>query len=201
MNTHIIDVPAVHAVLGRPDLEELTAMAIAQSQGIQSIQDEEQCAAARGLMCDINSLVKELEGQRTGAKRPLLDAGKLIDNAVKPMSQPLEKCILHLKLKLADYDMIVERKRQEAEAERLRLEAAAVEEARATGRVPALVTSVELPMAAGVAHSTTTDYTVDMNLLPREFCLPDEKKIKAAIAAGISIPGVTVTKRRTIRAS
>lgn len=198
---HEIAIPEIKVVVGRADLGELTTTAEAFATLVydNGVDTEDECATAREYMVKTNALVKEIEDQRTTAKKPFLETGKKIDALAKKLSTPLETCVSKIKIKLAEYAMRVEVERQQVEAERLRLEAVALRDS--DGRTPALVVELEIPRAAGVALTTLTDYHYDMDLLPKEYCLPNEQKIKHAIAAGIVIPGIRIEKRKTVRAS
>jgi hypothetical protein len=198
--SNTLSIPEIKVVIGRSDIAELTAQAQELTSKITTIADEAECAHAREIMVEVNTLVKEIEDQRTNAKRPFLDTGKQIDALARKLSSPLEKCVTTLKIKLADYAMEIERKRIAADAARLRLEAQAKADAEQDGRTPALVTEVEVPEAAAVATTTVTDYIVDMDKLPKAYCMPDEQKIKAAIKAGLEVPGITVQKRKVVTA-
>lgn len=195
-----LSIPETKVTLGRADWAALVEQSQQLTTECSTITDSASCTKAREVMVEINTLVKEIETQRTEAKRPFLETGKQIDALAKKLSAPFEKCVTQLKIKLADYAMEVERARIAADAARLRLEAQAKADAEKDGRTPALVTTVEVPEAAEVATTTATDYVVDMDLLPKEYCQPDEQKIKAAIKAGLTVPGITIQKRRVVTA-
>ena len=198
MSTTMITTERLSHELGRPDYEDiLEAAKIQSTEAAAHITTPETCTMARELMVDINSVVKDIEEQRVAAKAPYLDAGKKIDSLAKKLSKPLEACVDTLKAGLSVYVARVENERYQADLERQRLEALAQQTAETTGKTAPFV-HVDIPVAADVAMTTVTDYEVDMNLLPKEYCLPDSVKIKAAVKAGLEIPGVTVIKRKQI---
>ena len=41
-------------------------------------------------------------------------------------------------------------------------------------------------------------YHYDLNLIPKKYLMPDEHKIKSAITAGLTVPGVTVTEEKIL---
>lgn len=164
-----------------------------------SITDEAQCSVGRDVLVAVNALAKQVETQREAAKRPYLDAGKAIDKAAKTVSDPLNKMIAHVKGKLADYAMVVERQRQEAAAEQTRRELAAEQEAKATGRTPELVLSVEIPEAAAITTRKVPEVEIlDLNLIPREFFVLDQAKLKAALIGGADVPGAKLIHKLSV---
>lgn len=197
--------PAQKVIIGIPELDQMTATLttlVAATVAAGAITTEVSCAKARELMNEAASLTKIIENQRVAAKAPALDYGRQIDALAKKLCTPLDRCVTQMKILLADYAMEIERQRIAADQARLRLEEQAAREAEeeGEGRVPVVVTSeVYVPPPADVRTHSSIDYIFDMDLLPKEYCMPDEKKIKAALAEGKTIPGMTVEKKRTIR--
>jgi molecular chaperone GrpE (heat shock protein) len=196
MNT--LSIPETKVSLGREDLDELLTSANEIVKATAVIATAAECTTVREAMVEINTVVKDIEDQRVAAKAPFLATGKQIDALAKKLSAPFEKCVTMLKIRLADYAMKIEVERQQADMERLRREAENKAKAEAEGRVPELVTDLVPMDAADVATTTVLDYHVDMALLPKEYCIPDEPKIRAAVKAGIAIPGIRVEKRKQI---
>ncbi len=205
-NVTTLTLPATKATIGMAELDILTKtlqQLTLQIVEAGDITTEAGCARARGLMVEAANLSKIIENQRVAAKAPALKFGKEIDALAKTLCTPLDQCVTKMKILLADYAMRIERERIAADQARLRLEEQAQREAdeAGDGRAPALVTAeIYVPPAANVRTHTSTDYIIDIDLLPKEYCMPDEKLIMAAIAEGKTIPGVTVEKKKTISA-
>jgi len=195
-----LSIPATTVVLGLPEIETMEAEAVALLATLPAITTTEVCLTHRELMGDCTQVIKQIEEQREAAKRPYFTVGKLIDALAKKTSAPWEKLVSDIKIKLTVYANIVEQERYQAALAQQRIEAENAKLAAENGdtRVPVLVTQVEIPEEAAVVTTTVTDYIVDLEKLPKEYMIPDEKKIKAAVKAEIDIPGVTVTKRKVV---
>jgi hypothetical protein len=195
-----LSIPATTVVMGLPEIEAMEGEATALLASLPTITTTEVCLTHRELMGDCTSILKQIEEQREAAKRPYFTVGKQIDALAKKTAAPWEKMVSDIKLKLTVYANVVEQERYQAALAQQRIEAENAKLAAENGdtRVPVLVTQVEIPEEAAVITTTITDYIVDLEKLPKEYMIPDEKKIKAAVKAEIDIPGVTITKRKVV---
>lgn len=168
-------------------------------EGIRQLQvtnDAEEAFAAQ-LLQEIKTQWHALEEQRTAITGPLNKAQRAVNDLFRPASRALENEEVYLKQRIAEY---VESK-ERANTAALQLAAAAP-----TPEAAQLAIQVVAPVAppAGVSVRKVWKFEVtDQNLVPRELCSPDAKKIEAAFHNGVTeIPGVrfyqepVVTARR-----
>lgn len=168
-------------------------------EGIRQLQvtnDAEQAFAAQ-LLQEIKTQWQALEDQRTAITGPLNKAQRAVNDLFRPASRALENEEVYLKLKISEYLDSKERANTAA------LQAAS---AAPTPEAAQLAMQVVAPVAppAGVSVRKVWKFEVtDQNLVPRELCSPDAKKIEAAFHNGVTeIPGVrfyqepVVTARR-----
>lgn len=82
------------------------------SQNCLQIQvvDDSTLAIAQQNLSKANSLATTIEAKRTEIKKPVLEAGKLIDSTCKAITTPLEKAVAHLKSQVMAWE---EKKRKE----------------------------------------------------------------------------------------
>lgn len=146
-------------------------------------------------------LFNRVDNDRIALKAPYWDACQDIDAWAKQFTKRLETTKVRLNAKLGEYAMAVERQRQQAEFDRI----AAEEAARSTPPVPGRV-NAPLPVLPAIPDSapvpTQLDHDVkitDVNLIPREYLMPDLQRIEWALAQGKIIPGVErVAFRRVV---
>lgn len=72
--------------------------------------------------------------------------------------------------------------------------------ARKMSLLDAPVKSLSTESGASIKTRQIDEYHYDVNLIPREYLLPNEALIKAAVKSGKQIPGVTITKKTSIAA-
>lgn len=166
--------------------------------------------------------VKQCEERRTATKQPYIEAGKVIDGAFKTISDRLAAGKREVEAKIHAHQQRVaaeERRKREEEARRLAEEAKRAEAAAQTGdaldeaiaahgqaaaaRAATEVKTAEIARARGeygaVATVRTTWHHEVTNVadVPREYLMPNDAAIKAAIKAAANpkalvIPGVRI---------
>lgn len=172
-----------------------------------------------------SAFLKLANETRVGEKEPFLTAERAVDGFFKAMSTPVEATKNALLRVRTDYDVAVEmaaRQRREEEARRAREEAdrlaaeartkadqgrVAVAEARAEETHAATkVTAAELTRTrtdTGVTTSLRSEWVhevTEAKKVPRKFCVPDEKLLRAAVKSAVTkdnacpleIPGVRI---------
>lgn len=150
-----------------------------------------------GVLRNVKERYRVLEDKRTEITKPLNAALRAVNDLFRAPKQRFEDLEKLLKSKISTYLDSKER------ANTLALQAAAVAP---TVQAAQLAMQVVAPVAppAGVSVRKVWKFEVtDQNLVPRELCSPDAKKIEAAFHNGVTeIPGVrfyqepVVTARR-----
>lgn len=134
----------------------------------------------------IKSKFKELEDQRKSATKPINDSLATINGWFKPATDSLKKIEDRMKGKIAAF---IESREQEQD------------QALADGdQDMAIALALDLPNGVSVRHAYTYEIT-DSDSVPREYCSPDPKKIKATVESTrekTNIPGVRAFRGRTI---
>lgn len=187
---------------------EVRQAATSCSRYLDQAQELEVCDASTAeyavkILSEIAEAKKTAEGQRKIFTEPLLESKRAIDNFFKRILEPFEQADKLIRAKVLTY-------RQE-EAQRAQVEAAALqkkreEEAKKTGQAfvpPVVATSPANTLRAENGSATvrkTWDFLVESEAdVPREFLVVDDRKIRAAIGAGIrSIPGVKIFQKETL---
>ena len=156
------------------------------------IADAEGYDFAAKCAVEVRGKFKEVEKRRTAITKPMLEAKRQVDKLFKPALDALKGAEVSFKTSMAAYQREVEAKRQAA------LEAA--QEAEGEDLIVALETVSEAaPRAKGTyAKETIEPILEDESKLPREYLMPDMKKIRAAAKAGIGIPGVRLERKTSI---
>lgn len=220
MSTAIIQVPTetIQAITAkRGDL-------LTQAQAL-TIRDEASYRIAGELALAIKALRDEIVADFAKPKKLAHDAHKSICAQEKKHLEELEAPDKLVRAKLGTYAAEIERKRQDAEREAIaaatrkaqedvinRAVAAEQEGNRQLAEqimrgpvIPEAPAPVEIarPQASGVAMVARTLFVVtDPELVPRQFCSPDEKKIRAHVNAygpSAKIPGVRVSQETVAR--
>ena len=156
--------------------------------------DAEQDFAAR-LLGEIKGTWAELEKERTAITGPMNKALRATNDLFRPAAKALEHEEAYLKLRIVEY---LEAKSQ-ANTAALQLAAVAPTPELAQQAIQT-VAPVAPPQGVSVRHVWKFEVT-DANQVPREFCSPDEKKIKAAFELGMTdIPGVKFFQEAVVSA-
>jgi hypothetical protein len=161
----------------------------------------------RGPISDAHKLHHELCAERSTVLLPLVENRNAAVALICNYEAVLEKRRLEMEnaARAALIDMERDRKESEAlalEAEGRRAEADVVRKSDVV--IQPVVIQPSTPTTFGVSHREIWKYRIDdEKLIPREFLMPDEKKIgayaKAMKAAG-RIPGVTIFSELSVQA-
>jgi hypothetical protein len=148
-----------------------------------------------GVLRDVKSRYKDLEDKRTEITKPLNQALRAVNGLFHAPKQRFEELEKLLKAKVAAY---LDKKSQ---ANTAALQAAAVAPTpELAQQAIQTVAPVAPPQGVSVRHVWKFEVT-DANAVPREFCSPDEKKIKAAFELGMTdIPGVKFFQEAVVSA-
>lgn len=180
--------------------EEATNEAVDASEALASIKgfeivDNDTLDFAAEILADVKGKNNRLEEMKHTATKPMNEALKAVRSWFAPAQNHYAEAEVILKNKIAAYHREIEMRRQAALAK--------IDDAADSPTIT--VALVELgaaqkPVTQGVSVTEVWDYEiVDASLLPREFLMPDEKKIKAAsVGAGLEIPGVRRFKKSRV---
>jgi hypothetical protein len=152
-------------------------------RGFEIPDDEEQEFAAK-LLREVKEQWKTIEAQRKKITTPLNEALKQTNALFKPVLTALEEGESLLKSKITAY------LEQKARANTAALQAASVAPTPAAATAAlSTVAPVAPPTGVSVRHVWKFEVT-DPDLVPREYCSPDGKKIGAVDPTTTQIPGV-----------
>lgn len=144
----------------------------------------------------ISKAIKKLETERKAVTGPLDDAKKQIMAQEKKLAKPLSDELTRLKALTSAYATecarrIEEERRRREEEERKAAEAAVAIEDNPFAPIAPSPAPTAAPMPMPTMPKTSSNRmverwdfaVVDANAVPRELCSPDEKKIRAFLAA------------------
>lgn len=169
------------------------------AKNIIAVSNDSELNEAGELQTKINKLLKKLEKERKEITAPLDEAKKQLLAEEKRLAEPLQKELDRIKKLTSNYATecarLIEEKRREAElAERRAAEAAlAAEEADPYGfntdPTPVAMPTpiIDVPKMPTTTHNRMVEkwdfQILDANAVPPELCSPDERKIRAFLAA------------------
>lgn len=172
---------------------------VARATAVTAVASDSDLETAGEIQTAISKAVKKLEAERKAVTSPLDDAKKQIMAQEKKLAAPLNAELTRLKSLTSAYATecarrIEEERRRREEEERRAAEAAvAAEDADPFGfnAAPAAPAPAAAPMPMPTMPKTSANRmverwdfaVVDANAVPRELCSPDEKKIRAFLAA------------------
>jgi len=137
------------------------------------------------------------------------DAYQAVTKEIKRFTDILTKAEKTVKRKMADYQMEQERIRREKEEQRRKEEEAKQIEAEKKGKPAPPPAVTEAPVEEeekleGVSFVEVWTYTIEeTDKIPREYMIPDEKKIRDVVKAmkgDANIPGVKIYPDKQVRA-
>jgi hypothetical protein len=204
INTDIVDIAVREST-------EIMAMAEAQP-----VRDQASYEAVAGIRSSANAKYKELDAKRKEITKPL-DSAKaqimaLFKTPLEKLRQVIDLCDKSLvtytteqerirKAEEARLQAIADKKRAELEAKALKAaeegkdaKAEKYQEKAQEVIAPVLAPTVEQPKGTYFTERYYGD-VIDVNLLPKEYMIPDQSKINKVIAAtkgSLQIPGVKV---------
>jgi hypothetical protein len=200
---------------------ETQARTIADEARELVICDEKSNGLALDMLSQVRKAVKRIDALKKRWLDPLNEQIKLIRSDFDAMAAPAREADAILARKTSEYRMkVAEEARKEQErlrllAERRQERAVAKAEERGVEPPPVMpiVPTVAPPAKTVATESGTVTYRkqfhfeiTDASAVPREWCIPDEKKIGAAARAEVigpnnPLPGVRVwvTEEATVR--
>ncbi len=178
------------------------------------VEDPETLNTANTMLSQLKSMTTKWEDHRKSITRPMDEAKKRILALFKPADEQLEAMTRELKTKVIEYHREAEAK-QAAERRKLveqaeQQAAAGDTEAAAASALaavdvstPALRTAVN-DVGSTQLKSVWTFEVTDVSLVPREYLVVDEKRIRAAVSSGVRdhlADGVEATAKDAERAA
>ena len=160
------------------------------------VTDDEQAAYAAGMAKKARAVFRNLEEKRKTITTPLLAAKNATDALFKPTLDAVARIKRHYEQAIATYD----REREEARAAVLAQSAAEI----AVGIVPTEPIPEPVHVEKTNVRHVWEPEIIDAELVPREFCSPDLKKIRDAIwyadthKAPRDIPGVRFVQKSIV---
>lgn len=165
---------------------------------VTSVTSDQELQFAGEVQTEISKLVKKLETERKAVTAPIDDMKRAIMAKEKELATPLKAELERIKALTSAYAtecarrIEEERRRREAEERRAAEAAVAAEEADPFGfNAPAHAAPAAAPMPMPTMPKSAANRmverwdfeVVDANAVPRELCSPDERKIRAVLAA------------------
>lgn len=206
-------------LLARPDVRELTEETnaiVTQAQSLKIVTNVSYQLAGEELQ-RIKGALKRLDDVRKAITQPMDAAKKVVMEFFRAPTEKLELAERQIKKEMQSYTIELARKEEEArqaaeqaandERERIALAAAkAAEEGRhddadaiaaqVVNVVAAPVVIRQAPKVAGISTTKVWKFEVtDAALVPREYCIVDEKKVRGVVTAlkeNAVIPGVRI---------
>lgn len=181
---------------------------IAKSKEIVMIRDAEAEARAVEFLKQVKLRMQDIEAARSNLLGPIKEHVKRIETVFKQVLKPLEQADEAVRSAITSYRSSAAFK--EAEAARQQIEQEA-RDAMAAGNITKLEALASQHEAAAAAAPTKVETqsgeawfrktwrweVSDLEQLPAEYWAPDEKKIAAAVKAGITIAGVKAWQEET----
>lgn len=153
--------------------------------------------------------IKEKEKDITG---PAATFVKSVGNYCKNFIQPLTEIESAMRVKISQYQANIELERRRAEEAARKAREALQQEldakAKKDGVAPVTVPEIVMPKEDGIVRTDEAGMSyqkkiwkaeiIDENLVPREYCTPDSRKINDAVKMGCrEIPGVEIKEVST----
>jgi hypothetical protein len=175
------------------------------------ISDQSTLEVGKNLAKSAKKIENLIEDKRKEITKPLLDEKKQIDDFAKSITTDLNSAVKDLRAQILKFEQEQERIRQEElrriEAERRAKEEELRKQMIETNKVDEAalqelqqikeqqIAAVSEPQQSSISKVWTFEI-LDFNLIPREYLMPDEAKIKLAVKAGArEIPGVLIFQK------
>ena len=160
------------------------------------IDDDDQYTAGAEQLVELKQQLKDLKAEKADLLEPLKAQQKAITNETDGPIRLFEQAESVMKDALLAYTVLKEDRAQKQLAAAY---AHGNTEEGATHALALIEQATSKPEAKGISYRKHTVVDVsDAGKLPREFMMPDMKKIEAAAKAGIQIPGVTVREEQRV---
>lgn len=189
-------------------IEQESSAIVLKSKEIAAVQDAESEARAAEFLKQVKLRLDQVKDARMGLTKPLKDHIKKLEGEFNRVAEPLEQADRIVRDGMTAYRNSQTFK--EAEARRIELEAQA-RAAATRGDVQAVIGLQEAHANAATAAPRKIEtqsgearfrkvwkYEItDIEKIPAEYWIPDEKKITATVKAGVTIPGVKAWQEDT----
>jgi hypothetical protein len=166
------------------------------------IADDETLRVAVTLLSNANKLADRAKEEKEKVTAPLNEALKAERARWKPLEDACANIVATLKSKILTYNAHQEAERAKKEAQLLaRAEKGTMKVETVVNKLAALPdTSASVQTAMGaVQYRTVKKLSItDINLIPREYLVVDEVKVKEALKAGVVVPGAIIIEEKTI---
>lgn len=172
---------------------------IERAMAVSQVTDVGTEAAAVEFLVQIKKVAKAVDDQRTFLVKPLNDHVKEINAKFKPYLNLLDEAEKKVKDGMTAYRQSAEFKALEEKRLALEQEAhllvqegdtKALQEVADAHKEASALAPKSVQAESGKAHFRTIKKFEIVGEVPREYMMPDEKKIKAAIDNGANIPGI-----------
>lgn len=148
---------------------------------------------ATELLAKIKTVGRMVKTEKDKVLAPLLEATKAERARWAPIEDDLENAEGNLKQKMIVFQNMEQKKARDEEARiQLQLETGRIKESTAIKKmeqVEAPVTSVQAKTGGAQFRTVTKVRVIDESLIPREFLVVDEVKLRKAVLEGQLVPG------------
>ena len=186
-------------------MEARIAKATNYAEGVVIKTDVDQANVVKALV-GIEAEEKRIDEQRKFFTDPLNQQVKKINGLFKPLVEGLDGAATTLRKKLSSYQTAIAAKAEQAREKALAdLKSGKIKNVETAVAKIEKVKEPEKTVRTDEATVTYKDKVgfeiTDIEKLPREYMVPDEKKILKVVQAGVEIPGVkkTIEKVPTVR--
>jgi hypothetical protein len=200
-------------VQSNEEVKKLNSNALTLKERAQALElrTEADLAIASDNLSEIARLKKAIEAKRVKFTKPLLSLKKQFDDEFKVYLAPLNEADTIIRNKYRKCKAVLveiarkeeERLRKLAEKRQIKAEEKALEKGEEFIPPPPPVARVETPQKTigGTTSVKVRKWEIeDATKIPREYMIPDEKKIGSLVRAGIPmIPGVRIWSEDDIR--
>lgn len=175
------------------EIEEKKVLATQAQSFAQTltVENDVQYGAAMEEGKRIKDILSKVEDREDEITKPMNDALKSVRALFKPIKTTLEQSLSEIKTKMLQYHT---KKEAEAKAEedRIRNDKRLKDETKENrvAEIAAPVKTVKSETAKVTMREDKTWVVVDVNLIPREFMVPDMQAIKASFKKGVPVAGV-----------
>lgn len=183
---------------------EKDVRAVSRKVGDLEIKTQDDLRAATDVLSQVKTAQKSLKAEKEKILGPQLDAVQATRNLFAPFEAQLNDAEFSIKRKMIAYE--------DEESSKARIEEAKIQAKLDAGRMKPETAAKKIeqietvaPQVSGnkgvVQFRTVRKVVIDHpELLPREYLMPDEQKIKKAALAGISVAGTKVVEEKIIAA-
>lgn len=165
------------------------------------INDDKKLVEGTDLLSQVNKYIDRATEEKEKITKPLNQALKVERARWKPLEDKLEALLLHLKKQMSTYQTKKDEefKQQQKEiADKVATGEISIE--KAVAQMDNKVETKVFSNNGSINFITVKNFEVmDITLLPKDFILPDEVKIRLAMKNGIEIPGVRYFEEKQIR--